>query len=238
MKSLAKKLVRRLGFDIRRYSPSTSEAAQLLRMLSAHRVNLVFDVGANAGQYGHHLREAGYNGQIVSFEPVLAAWEELRKQSRNDSSWTVAPRVAVGDDDGEVEINVSANSFSSSILGMLDAHSNAAPDSQFVRKEVTPLCRLDTVASRYLKADSVVFLKVDTQGYEDRVLRGAQNLLGSIVGLQLELSLVPLYEGQRLFEDLFKQLRDLDFSLWAMSPVFADPQSGRLLQLDATFFRS
>jgi hypothetical protein len=97
---------------------------------------------------------------------------------------------------------------------------------------------LDSIVFDYLDAGSRAFLKIDTQGYEDQVLKGATTLLGRIIGLQVELSLVPLYEGQQLFDDLSRRLRSLDFELWSIAPVFVDPKTGRLLQADVTFYRS
>jgi len=233
LKHLVKSSIRGLGFDLRRYHPANSEAA----LLSSHGVNLVFDVGANIGQFGQLLREGGYRGRIVSFEPLSVARKLLLAASRKDPLWEVAPCAAIGSDDGEIEIHVSGNWMSSSVLDMVDAHTKAAPESCYVGNERVPLRRLDSIAADYLRPDSVAFLKIDTQGYEDRVLQGATGLLNRCVGLQLELSLVSLYEGQRLFDDLIEQVQTSDFELWSISPVFVDPQSGRLLQVDATFFR-
>jgi FkbM family methyltransferase len=237
LKSRVTRLVRRLGFDLRLYRPASSESAQLMKILSAHGINLVFDVGANAGHFGQYLRDAGYRGRIVSIEPLSTAWNELLNASRKDPLWEVAPRAAIGSDEGELEIHVARNSVSSSILAMHTAHTDAAPTSGYMGKERVPLRRMDSMALEYLHSDSVPFLKIDTQGYEDRVLNGADGIMDRIVGIQLELSLVPLYEGQRLCDDLTEWMKRLDFELWAMSPVLVDPQSGRLLQLDATFFR-
>lgn len=197
---------------------------------------MVFDVGANTGQFGQSLREAGFRGRIVSFEPLAAAREKLLAVSQKDNKWDVAPRAAIGNEDGEIEIHIAGNSVSSSVLDMLDAHANAAPGSRYVGSEKVPLRRLDSIALDYLHPDSVAFLKIDTQGYEDRVLQGASNLLKKTAGLQLELSFVPLYDGQRLYDEMVSQLKLLGFELWSMSPVFSDPQTGRLLQVDATFF--
>ncbi len=237
LKYLVKRTIRQLGFDLRRYHPSSSEDARFIAMLSAHRVNLVLDVGANIGQFGASLRNAGYRGRIVSFEPLAAAREQLLMASRGDSLWDIAPRAAIGNEDGEIEIHVAGNSVSSSVLKMLDSHASAAPESIYVNSEKVPLRRLDTLSAKYFQPDSVSFLKIDTQGYEDRVLQGATGLFNRFAGLQLELSLVPLYEGQLLFDGLIKQLQTSGFELWAISPAFVDPQSGRLLQVDATFFR-
>lgn len=237
-KFFIKRLLRRLGFDLRRYRPESSDEAQLIAMLAAHEVNLVLDVGANIGQFGRQLRNAGFRGQIVSFEPLASARKKLALACKSDPLWEVAPQAAVGCEDGEIEINVAGNSVSSSVLNMLDSHAAAAPESVYVDSEKVPLRRLDTLAPDYLHSDSVLFIKIDTQGYEDRVLQGAPNLLARAVGLQLELSLVPLYEGQCLYDEMIAQLKALDFILWGMTPAFIDPKNGRLLQIDATFFRS
>lgn len=237
LKSHVTRFVRRLGFDLRRYRPASSESAQLMRILSVHGINLIFDVGANAGHFGRYLRDAGYPGRIVSFEPLSTAWNELLDASRKDPLWEIARRAAIGSDEGELEIHVARNSVSSSILAMHAAHTDAAPASGYVGKERVPLRRLDSLASEYLHPDSVPFLKIDTQGYEDHVLNGADGIMDRIVGIQLELSLVPLYKGQRLYDELTGRLKGLGFELWAMSSVLIDPHSGRLLQLDATFFR-
>lgn len=237
MKSLAKRIIRNFGFDVRRYRPACSESAQLQAMLSSHGVNLVFDVGANAGQFGRYLRNAGYKGRIASFEPMSAARGLLLETSKSDPLWEVAAQAAIGSEDGEIKLNIAGNSVSSSVLRMLDTHARAAPGSSYSGSEMVPLRRLDSLAQDYLLTDSVPFLKIDAQGYEDRVLGGAANTLRKVIGLQLELSLIPLYEGQVLYDDLVPRLRSLGFELWDMTPVFVDKATGRLLQIDATLFR-
>lgn len=238
MKPLVRRIIRNFGLDIRRYRPASSESAQLQAMLSSHGVDLVFDVGANIGQFGQFLRNAGYKGRIVSFEPMSSARGRLLEVSKSDPLWEIAPQAAIGNEDGEIELNIAGNSVSSSVLRMLDAHSSAAPGSSYSGSEMVPLRRLDSLAPDYLLTDSVPFLKVDTQGYEDRVLGGAADTLQRVIGLQLELSLIPLYEGQILYDELVPRLKDLGFELWGMTPAFIDPTSGRLLQVDATLFRS
>lgn len=230
--------MRELGYDVHRFRPESSADARLLAMLRSHSIDLVFDVGANTGQFGTMLRGLGYLGRIVSFEPLSAERAHLLEASMDDPIWDVAPQAAVGDEDGEIEIHIAANSQSSSALNMLDSHSSAAPDSRYIGSEWVPLRRLDTLALEYFRRDSVAFLKIDTQGFEDRVLAGAEATIDRIVGLQLELSLVSLYEGQRLYDELIAQVSARGFNLWSISPVLVDPVTGRLLQVDATFFRS
>jgi FkbM family methyltransferase len=238
IKSTILDIGRYFGLDIRRFKPEQSEAGRLTSMLRKHDVNLVLDVGANIGQFALSLRRAGYTERIISFEPLSAEWHSLCRASKSDARWEIAPRTAIGDHDGEIQIHIAGNSVSSSVLRMLDNHTKAAPDSAYVDNERVQLSRLDTLTQSYLQPGIVPFLKIDTQGYEDRVLDGAKELLDRVIGLQLELSFAPLYEGQQLFDVLVERLREMGFSIWAIWPGFCDPHSGRMLQVDVTFFRN
>jgi len=237
LKESVKSVINHFGFDLRRYRPEFLNDAQFVAMLKKHNVNLVFDVGANIGQFAKQLRDVGYGGRMVSFEPLSSAYEQLIIASESDDHWQIAPQAAIGSEDGEIEIHLAGNSVSSSVLNMLDTHANAAPGSAYVSSEKVALKRLDTIATGYVEANSVLFIKIDTQGYEDHVLQGAPNLLAKAIGVQLELSLVPLYDGQCLYDEMIAQLKALGFELWSVNPMFFDPETKRLLQVDATFFR-
>jgi FkbM family methyltransferase len=157
--------------------------------------------------------------------------------------------MALGATTGQVEINIAANSFSSSILPMLDSHLDAAPNSAYVLKEKVPLRRLDDILDELL-ADNLdgeqaanapsrsIFLKLDVQGYESQVLAGAAQLLQHTLAVQLEMSLLPLYEGETLMPQMHAAMAARGFDLWDLEPSFRDPNTGRLLQIDAIFTRS
>lgn len=236
LRDAPKRALRRIGWDLRRWDIDTSSEARAVQRLRSHGVNLVFDVGANAGQFARSLRNAGYAGRIVSFEPLSHAWEYLQTVSRL-YKWEVAARMAIGSEDGEVSIHVAANSASSSILNMLPSHLSAAPESTYVGTEQVAVRRLDTVGGQYVQSDSVLFIKVDTQGFESEVIAGATDMIRRCVGVQLELSAVPLYENDRRYDALMEQMASCGFELWGIDPGFTDPDSGRLLQFDASFFR-
>jgi FkbM family methyltransferase len=210
----------------------------LIVALRHFNIDLVIDIGANEGQFAKELRAGGYSGRIVSFEPLSSAHSRLLQESNHDSAWHVHPRCALGDRLGEIELNISGNSVSSSILPMLTAHSSAAPESAFLGRESAPLLTLDSVAPPYFEGAYAPFLKIDTQGYEWHVLDGAIATLPKVRGIQMELSLVPLYEGQRLWRECIERLDAEGFVLWALRPEFIDPSTGRTLQLDGLFFRS
>jgi FkbM family methyltransferase len=222
------------GYEVRRKTGTPSAVARVLR---DREVDVVFDVGANTGQFAQRLRAAGYLGQIVSFEPLPDAHEVLTRASHADRRWAVAPRTAIGASAGSVEIHVAGNSYSSSILPMEAAHVSAAPESRYVGAVTVSLQRLDDAGAAWLGQARRPFVKIDTQGYESAVLDGAPQTLAACLGVQLEMSLVPLYRGEVLYRQLIDRLDGLGFDLWSLEPGFADPATGRLLQVDGVFIR-
>jgi FkbM family methyltransferase len=193
------RLARRLGYDLTSRKKARPLHAQLIAVLEHARITCVLDVGANRGQYGAMLREWGYRGRIVSFEPLAGAHAALSKRAAADPSWRVAPPMALGERDGDVEIEVSAESDMSSILPQSALLRRVSPSSAVIRKERVPLRRLEGIVGSYLEPADRSFLKIDTQGYEPQVMAGAGTLLERLSGIQLEMSLVPIYEGEREF---------------------------------------
>lgn len=238
IKHALKLTARRLGLEVNRYNAVESTEARLFALLSTHRIDTVIDVGANDGGYGRLLRRGGFRGTIVSFEPLEQAHAALTAAAADDPGWLVAPRMALGSENKEIEIHVAGNSASSSILPMHETHEKAAPESRYVGVQRVRLCRLDDVQLPALSAPGRTLLKVDTQGYEMMVLQGASKLLERLAGVQLELSVTPLYEGQVLYLAMAQWLQARGFDLWNVIPGFVDPQSARMLQFDGVFFRS
>ena len=230
--------LRRAGLTVHRYSPATVPDARIQALLTHHQIDLVLDVGANAGQYATALRHAGYAGQILSFEPVRDAWEQCTANASGDPLWSVAPQMALGAKEGRAEVHVAKNSVSSSILPMRDAHRAAAADSLYVGTESVDLRRLDGVARDAIERARRPFLKIDTQGYEREVLEGATDVLDRIRGVQLEISLAPLYEGSPTLAEILALMEHWGFVPEALLPGFSDLRSGRMLQVDGLFFRA
>lgn len=232
-----KQLLHAAGIEAHRFHPGTSPLARRMAALRAFDIDLVIDIGANEGQFAKELRAGGYSGRIVSFEPQLAAHGRLLQESNSDPAWHVHARCALGDHLGVIDLNISGNSDSSSILPMLTTHTSVAPESAYVGHESAPLITLDSVAPPYLKDAQAAFLKIDTQGYEWYVLDGAIATLAKVRGVQMELSMIPLYEGQRLWRESIERLESEGFVVWALEPVFVDPATGRTLQVDGVFYR-
>lgn len=228
---------RKFGLEINRYNTSQSLSAKVGVQLAFHGVDCVLDVGANIGGYGRFIRSTGYIGNIVSFEPQAEAYEQLLAASQADTAWHIPPRMALGETASELEINVAGNSTSSSLLQMLPSHIESAPQSKFVGKEKVNVHRLDALDIAEINDAQRIYLKIDTQGYEMPVLLGANSILDRVVGIQVEMSVIPLYTGQILYQELLSWLARAGFLMWGIEPGFMNTETGQMLQFDGIFFR-
>jgi FkbM family methyltransferase len=215
----------------------TNLLARRMKLLDSHGVDVVLDVGANEGQYAKELRCNGYKGRIISFEPLNSAYKLLAVSAKADGGTWDTFNMALGDKLDDVVINIAGNSYSSSILEMLDTHLNAAPQSEYIGQEQVKLVTLDSIFDSLSLKGKKIFLKIDTQGFEENVLKGAENSLRLIDIIQLEMSLKPLYRGELLFPEMYALLCGKGYHLFSIEPGFSDPQTGALLQMDGIFIR-
>ena len=228
--------MRQCGYEVLRYEKAHSAQEMIAELIRQRRINLVLDVGANLGQFAHGLRAASYRGRIVSFEPIASVHKQLSQAAEGDPEWMVSDRMAIGAADGSIEINIAANSESSSVLSMLPSHTEAVPQSKYVSTEQVPLRPLDKVCE--LSPTDRVLLKIDVQGFEREVLTGARAVLEKSQVVISELSLVALYGNQVLAREIWDLLAAHGFEPWSLEPCFRDPRDGRVLQLDGIFTRS
>lgn len=228
-----RKIINPLGIDLERYPPTPER--NLIKLFQYYDINLVFDIGANKGQYALSLIKAGYVGKMVSFEPLRDPFGKLKVTASHYKNWEVV-NVALGSHCGREEMNVSKNLVSSSILEITGISTNAAEGSNYVGKEIIEMTTLDNVLGRCKSKHDRLFVKIDVQGFEKQVLDGAIDSLDKIIGLQLELSLSELYKGQTLYKEMIEYLQNKGFIMVYLDPQFYDPKSGRLLQMDGVFF--
>ena len=233
-----KGLLRRMGLDVTRARSFQGPLGPVLRLIHREGIGVVFDVGANAGQFAEDLRHMGYRGRIVSFEPVAEAYQELLKTAAGDPAWTVAPRMALGAEEGEVAVQVAFYSGLSSVLPPSPWHIQAYPVSATIATEAVPCRRLDAVAGEYLGSGDRALLKIDVQGFEKQVLEGAGSLLEKLSAVYLEVSVEPLYRGQALSREVLDYLEQRGLEVWHITPgCCLHPLTGRTLQYDVLLAR-
>lgn len=222
---------RKTGFDIIS-GPDPSVA-----LLKKYGISLIFDVGANVGQYALRTKSRGYRGKIISFEPLSSAFHHLSNSAARDPLW-ITENFGCGNYDGEAQINVSQQSVYSSILQPLSWLQEEAPGSTTSTTEKINVFRLDTIFEKYYKPEDQVLLKIDTQGFEKNVLEGADSSLNHVTGIQLELSFIEHYEGEILFDDMLHFLDEKGFTLVNLQPLTHQLEAGNSLrQADGMFFR-
>jgi FkbM family methyltransferase len=227
-------LLHKFGFEMLRYNKGTSGTLRRKALLERYGVDLAIDVGANVGSYGKEIRENGYIGQIASFEPLSLAFKKLEEAISGDSKWK-AYNFALGIEIGAQIINISQNLHSSSILEILETHTKAEQTASYINKEEIQIKTLDSMFGNIRGEAKEIYLKIDTQGFELNVLKGAVNSLKFIDTIQVEMSLQPLYAGQPLYDELFNFLRSYEYDLIDVEPGFADLNTGTLLQFDGVF---
>jgi len=171
MKSKLKKVIRRVGYDLRRCEPD------LMDFLRSRQIDTVLDVGANIGQFGYKLRAAGYTGRIISFEPIKAVFQTLKSVADRDGNWTVH-HTALGHTRGFQKIKISESSVFSSLLEQTSAAQRYDLAARVLREETISVDLLDNLSAEF--RSSRVFLKIDTQGFEREVLSGATESLAPI----------------------------------------------------------
>jgi FkbM family methyltransferase len=225
-----KTFARRIGLELSRARPTVAS------LILSRQVDCVFDVGAHEGEFAQSLRAGGYAARIVSFEPVLSSFERLKLNAASDGRW-VLNNCALGAAPGVGSINVAANTVFSSLLPTTAYADEYYPGASVVREEKVKIERFDDVYPK-LKG-SRNFLKVDAQGFEPSVLKGAEEALKDLGGVQLELPCTNLYANSWSFAEGIAFMEAKGFALAQTRPVIfsaEDPQ--RLVELDCVFVKS
>jgi FkbM family methyltransferase len=194
------KLANWAGYQLMpKWRAKSYEQAQLVRrLLDSREIDLVLDVGSNTGQFGNWIRlHCGYCGNIVSVEPVDAAYRILERNVATDPKWTTH-RIALGSVPGRKMINLTRGVTLASFLQPIE-HPPAgvirAGNLEVTGSEEVEVYRLEDFLGIAGIIARKIFLKVDTQGYDLEVLKGAGSAIDRLEIIQLELSVLPLYQG-------------------------------------------
>jgi FkbM family methyltransferase len=180
-------------------------------------------VGANEGQYGKSLRKLGFSGYIFSFEPVAETYSKLKAEAESDPRWRVY-NFALGSENCVKEINVFGasvfNSFLCPAATPKDVYSH--PDFNTFNHQMVSVKTLDSVYDEVVEQiedECRPFIKLDTQGFDLEVVKGGKAVLGKMLGLQVELSFVPIYDEMPDYVSSLKTFELLGFHVTNFFPV-------------------
>jgi FkbM family methyltransferase len=228
-------LIDRAGFIVTRKPAASSLERHLRDVFGDLRIDCVIDVGANRGQYGTLLRKGvRFAGRIASVEPATDPFARLRAVSAGDPDWTVQ-QYALGSEEGMVELRHAAtDNFSS--LHALNAYGRERFEQNQVGTEPVAIHRLDTVFDELACGARHVFLKCDTQGHDLEVLAGLGDR-PEVVGIQIELSFIPIYRGQPDHLAALSSLDERGFVPSGFFPITRDSTTNALIEADGVFVR-
>jgi len=234
---LHNKIAGLFGYDLIKRGKHPSSSSHIVNLIERCQIDVVLDVGANSGQFGAMLRKRGYRGEIHSFEPVRETFEMLQQRAARDKSW-YAYNLALGDERGEKVINVSASSDLSSFLSPNAFGHEKYADIAVSATQTVTVERLDDFlpARPALFAGKRIFLKMDTQGYDLQVLRGAEGVLDRIQVLLSELSLIPIYAGMPDYLEALRLYQHYGFSLTGLYPI-SRREDFSVIEMDCMFIR-
>jgi FkbM family methyltransferase len=215
----------------------SSYRSQLRWLLNAHRIDLVIDVGANTGQFARGLRSI-YSGDIISFEPVGATFAQLKAAAASDPKWT-CHQLALGEKEDTLPIHVTNRSVFSSMLQPNEFSARKfGADASHVSTEMVPVRRLEDVLREAgpSLANRRIFLKLDTQGFDQQVFGGLGAFLSNVHVLQSEVSVVPIYENMPHWTSSILAYEQAGFHVCGMFPVSRD--NGRVIEFDCIMARA
>jgi FkbM family methyltransferase len=202
----------------------------------AFKIKTILDVGANQGQFALVVNAVFPEAQVYSFEPVPSCFEALKRNTERIKSFK-AFNLGLGDSTDELEFELNDFSASSSFLKMADSHKEIFPYTSQAKSIKVKVDRLDNLQS-HLEIEHPLLVKIDVQGYEDRVLEGGREVIQAAKVVIIETSFCSLYQDQALFDRIYQQLTELGFSYKGMLGQMQNPHSGEVLQSDSIFVRT
>lgn len=229
-------------FEISRHVIFNREVVHELARLTPQRkwftglkLDTIIDVGAYIGSFAFAMRTMFPEAAIHSFDPMAENIEKISRLMKRDQRF-FSYQTALGDRQGSIDFWKSSFPASSSVLEMDEFHKQAFPESSTNEKITVPIARLDDFMPTIQLGDNVL-LKIDVQGFELAVLKGAEKTLKQTRHVISEVSYRRLYRDQALFDDVYKFLLQKGFQFGGLFDSLYSPSDGSVLQSDALFFK-
>ncbi len=240
MKKIINSITSVFGYKFKKTKWLYEKNLNLIKSLSNSNINSIIDIGANSGQFAEEVFKNGFSGYILSFEPLKIEHSNLldKKFEMKEYNWEIAERCGLGASEKKLDINISGMRQSSSILDISEIHTNLYPKSINIGKEEIDIFPLDKYYNKIINMKKNILIKIDTQGYELEILKGAKKTLEYVDAVYAEVSLVKLYKSQPLFDEIFDFIKKFGFSVWSVDRAVGNKNTGQTYQLDVLFIKN
>jgi FkbM family methyltransferase len=209
-------------------------AIEHVPLLRHRKFATILDAGANKGQFALVARAHNPAARVYAFEPMAKASAIFSTVFSADINTTMI-RSALGSTRETTIMNVSGRADSSSLLPIGSLQSDTFPGTAAIGQETISVQRLDDLAPA-LEILAPALLKIDVQGFELELLKGATQSLAKFSDIYVELSFVPFYDGQPLAAEVIAWLGQHDFALQGIYN-FTPDRNGLSAQADFHFIR-
>ena len=206
---------------------------------------VVVDVGARWG-IGDRWGPFGSRVTVFGFDPDEDECARLNHEALLTSEGTSVRYIpiALGRSPGDAILHLTKEPGCSSIYAPRQELLHLRPDLSVIEADGTAEVAITTFDewAEAANLSHVDVFKLDTQGSELGVLEGATGALASVQMIEVEVEFNEIYEGQPLFGDVDRFLRDRGFVLWRLQQLvhygFPDPHSGMIALRDTHYFDS
>ncbi|MCI0564877.1 MAG: FkbM family methyltransferase [Nitrososphaera sp.] len=234
-KKIVRAALNNIGFDIVRHSKSSSYSLLGLRHLP---IRSVIDVGANTGQFAKMISNIYPETHIYCFEPLPEPFKKLKEWADQQEGRVTVFNTALGCKEGNVDMLLHPDHTPSSSLLKTTAIGEAL--YPFTKKQATVAVELATLDKTIAKLPTVlnpdILIKLDVQGYEDRVIKGGVGTFCKARACIAEVCLDPLYEDQATFKEILVLLDEFGYRyVGNLDQKYAD--DGHVIFFDAVFLR-
>ncbi|MEO5650330.1 MAG: FkbM family methyltransferase [Ginsengibacter sp.] len=243
MRLFIRKILQRFGYDIVKYNPpyvlgaiDMEDLEREYSWLRSFDFKTILDIGANEGQFADKMHTLFPETIIHSFEPIAETFALLQKNFENIKQLK-AINLALGDFTGEVSFNKNEYSPSSSLLTMSQKHVQNFDYAVKTNPITVKMDRLDNVLDPG-KLDLPLLIKIDVQGFEDKVIKGGMEVIKKADLILCEVSFTELYKGQSLFADIYEMFKNLGYTYAGSVEQLRSPETNLILQADAVFIKA